>query len=52
MQQSYNFPQNRVQKKSLIPKNPLAIIWLLLKLIIWGVIAFITGTILRSILKI
>jgi len=39
------------QQKGLIniPKNPLSIAWLIIKLIIWGVVILITGLLIKTI---
>ncbi len=43
-------PTQQKQKGPInIPKTPLSILWLIIKLIIWGVIILITGLIIKTI---
>ncbi len=42
--QSEPIQKEKPRKKSFIPKNPFAILWLLIKLAIWGIVVYILGS--------
>jgi hypothetical protein len=42
VQQKYKGPIN-------IPKNPVSIAWLIIKLLIWGAVVLVTGLIIKTI---
>ncbi len=43
--------QNKKTGPSFIPRNPLSMIWLIIKIIIWAIVAFIGGVIIKTILN-